>query len=290
MQKVDATVRLRLVDKHINLDAKILDLLLDTVRKSIALSGQRAALKKRSLLYIRYRGSAFPLRLRNGRRLPPWRSLSPWMKTQVAGLCLAQGPFLQIRMNLHDALLARLISTGIDPKEYLRDRLMRALRARLEDIPWFYIVIEDRSKDGITEVRPHVHGAIQILPVELPLTRTGAVRARYRRKLVTMAQSEAEFDRGKEIIGEALKAASGNDGKRSNVVGGKLQDANIWTKKPYRALFNDAWVSYAFKNTKLTSQQLPDNRLSISRGLNQEAQRLWNLIRDGEDQLVQWEV
>jgi hypothetical protein len=53
-------------------------------------------------------------------------------------------------------------------------------------------------------------------------------------------------------------------------------------------LFNEEWVSYALKNMNEVSATLPENRLSMSRGLNQEAQRLWTLIREGESAIEQW--
>lgn len=195
---------------------------------------------------------------------------------------------MQIRLHLHDEVRLDLDHRGIDLKEYIRDRLMRSLRSRFDAIPWFFFVIEDLTKTGLTRVRPHIHGSIQIPRVPLPLTANGVVKIRYRRVMARSNQIDAEYALGEDLLNDALRAATGNDGSRSAVVNGIRQGSNMWTRTPYRALFNDEWVSYAFKNMAKFSRRLPENRLSMCRALNQEAQRLWNLIREGEPALDQW--
>lgn len=209
------------------------------------------------------------------------------MRVQLAGLCLAESKFVQIRLHLGDDLQASVARRGVDLKVDMRDRLTRQLRP-LPGTSWFYIVIEDRAKDGSTIVRPHVHGAVRIPDIELPTTAAGVVKARFKRRVVTHGMADAKFLWGRMQIRRALRAASGNKFAQIPTSGSSNVAANVWTQRPYQALFNEQWVSYAFKNKDAVSLDLPENRLSMSRSLNQEAQKLWNLIRDGEAVISQW--
>ena len=42
------------------------------------------------------------------------------------------------------------------------------------------------------------------------------------------------------------------------------------------------------KDATYDSNAQPDNRVAMSRGLNQEAQRLWRLVSEGEAAMSQW--
>ena len=208
------------------------------------------------------------------------------MKTQLAGLCLGERRFLQIRLHAHDDVRDRVGDYAL--KVYLRDRLVRCLRESFTTIPWFYIVIEDRDTFDTSDVRPHVHGSIEIPRAPLPKLVDGRVRAKYRRMAEREGIEEAEYVAGRQKIISALKKATGNHGGKNPVVNGRSQSNNVWKRKPYHPLFNLEWVSYALKNMNTISPKLPENRLSTSRGLTQEAQRLWALIREGETALRMW--
>ena len=208
------------------------------------------------------------------------------MKTQLAGLCLGERRFLQIRLHAHEEVSDRVGDYAL--KVYLRDRLVRCLRDSFDTIPWFYIVIEDRDTFNTGDVRPHVHGSIEIPRVPLPKLASGRVRAKYRRLVERKGIEEAEYLAGRQKVISALRQATGNHGGRNGVVNGLSQSNNVWKRKPYHPLFNYEWVSYALKNMNAVSPNLPANRLSTSRGLTQEAQRLWALIRDGETALSKW--
>jgi hypothetical protein len=174
-------------------------------------------------------------------------------------------------------------------KVYLRDRLVRCLRHEFNnEVPWFYIVIEDRDSDGLTQVRSHLHGAIQIPRAPVPTTKDGKPKARYRRIIATHGLEEAEYLVGRSRIDRALRRASGNNGRRPDQVQGRSQLNNVWKRKPYRLMRNNEWVSYALKNMNVVSPSLPENRLSMCQPLKQEAQRLWALLREGESALAKW--
>jgi hypothetical protein len=288
MQKVDALIDLILDDPVIRRDARILDDLRNSARRMIAhrLAGHR--LEILPTLYRRYRGPSFPMKNREGMRLPPWRSLSPWMKVQMATLCLGERGYMQFTVHPHDGLVSELLSNGQDLKVYLRDRLKRCLRERFGEDPWFFFVVEDRSKTGREETRPHIHGSIEIRPVSLSRLKNGEYPVRFRKVIEENGVAGAERIYGRELAREALAAATGNSGTREPVVNGVHQARNVWCKKPYHRLFNSPWVDYSFKNVRRFSRNLGENRVAFSRPLNQEAQRLWTLVREGESAIDQW--
>lgn len=285
-QKVDATVRLILEHPELRREVLTLTKILNVAVRTLAKVGHKQSLKTRPALYKRYRGNAFPLRDYANHKLVRWRSLSPWLKTQMAALCLGETRFLQIRLHPHDELRADV--GDLMMKAHLRNRLARCLRAEFDEVPWFYVVIEDRDSDGDTVVRPHLHGAIQIPRSPVPMTRDGRPTAKYRRLIIESGIEEAEYLSGRLKIDRALRRATGNDGHRPEIVQGISQLHNVWKRRPYRLLRNQEWVSYAMKNMNVVSPSLPENRLSMSRGLNQEAQRLWELIRCGEHAISNW--
>lgn len=292
-QKVHATNQLALGDAAIAVDAKILQSVLDEARRTIKLASARRELKFHPTLYCKYRGIGFPLRTKRNRKLPQWRSLSPWMKTQLASLCLGEAPLLQIRLHIHDELRAKREAGGKDIRVYLRDRLTRTLNMNFDPAPWFFIAIEDRDVTGEIEVRPHVHGSIALPRLPVPTKIDGSPKARFRR-IIDAEPGEkglaaAEYLAGRIRLHRALKIATGNDGLRPAVVGTVNQSHNVWKREPYNPLFNDHWVSYTLKNQDAASLSLSDQRLSISQPLRREAQRLWELIRTGEAAIHHWD-
>jgi hypothetical protein len=287
-QKVDALIALRLADPAIDRDAKNLAILLNAARRTFVNRSKRHGSDFLPSLYKRYRGPSYPLEDRNGNPFPDWRYLSPWMKAQVATLCLHEQRFMQMQIHLHDDLRVELESGGVDLKEYLRDRLHRCLKDHLGMVPWFFFVIENRTASGLSLVRPHIHGSIQIPRVPLRLLKNGTPSVRYRVMSTRDGLGSAEFAYGREFVRDAIEAASGNAGDRLQVVNGVSQVRNVWCRKPYLPLFNTQWVDYSFKNTQRVSRSLTGNRMVMERGLNQEAQRLWRLIREGEDAMGQW--
>lgn len=191
-------------------------------------------------------------------------------------------------VRLHDDLLAELKAKGTDLKVYLRDRINRCLMDKLGEVPGYFFVIENRSKTGKTIIHPHIHGSIEIPRAPLPTTMAGEPRIRYRVMAKRDGIEHAELVRGEELVREALEQASGNDGSRPGIVNERSQHRNVWMDEPMFPIFNASWVDYSFKNTPYASRLLPQNRLVMSRSLNQEAQKLWRLIRQGEAAMDQW--
>ena len=151
--------------------------------------------------------------------------------------------------------------------------------------PRFFFVIEDLTTAG-EATRPHAHGCIELTRAPVPKAGKGSTKLARQAREGQLA--EAEHEAGKLLIRETLKAAAGGDGPRIADASGIDQSRNFWWRKPYGALFNTEWVDYAFRNEKKVSQKLGDGRLAMSRSLNQEAKRFWNLIREGEPAIDQW--
>ena len=276
-QKVDATVRLRLEDPLIHRDAYLLDKVRAAAAKAVTNRPLWNSLKSASPLYIRYRGDGFPLKTRERRIPPPWRSLSPWMRLQVAGLCLAEHTFQQFRITPAPALVTQLASSGKDLKAFLRDDLRRRMRRAFPQEPWFFFAIEDRSVDG-TPVAPHVHGSVRVQPLPLPRTQAGDLRVRWARMVEREGIGAAELEYGRHELKRVLRLSAGE----------ASPGHHSWSKEPIARRSNPDWISYALKNMAEPSSALPDRRLVISRTLTQEAHRLWELIRKGEEALAQW--
>jgi hypothetical protein len=279
-------LELRLGDPKIDRDAKILGILRHTARRYYSHPQLRPVLDNLPTLYSRYRGLGFPLRNPDNTKIPAWRDLTPWMKVQVGTLALAERGYMQFTVHLHDDLVAELETAGRDLKVYLRDAISRHLKHRFDDPPWFFFVMEDLGIDG-APTRPHAHGSIELRGAPLP---TSGPR---HRALARLAASEgeavAQLRAGRLKIHEALRAAA--QVQRSSVAAttGLSQVRNVWLrKKPYHPLFNADYVNYAFKNSRRFTNRLGDNRLALPYRLRQEAERLWQLIRDGEQAISQW--
>ncbi len=282
-QKVDATIDLAITDRAIERDWKTLSFVTTSVRKRL-LTGKRDSLAKASSsLYWKYRGEGFPLKHSDGSSLLAWRSLTKWMKAQVALMCLQEGACKAFTITIHEELADELRAKGTDPKVYLRDRLARCLRDEFGIVPWFLFVIEDRSKSGLSRTKVHAHGVIQIVPADPRRLRSGEFPLRTKVQIAREGLEAARLDAGADKIHQAMKVASGNvPGDRPAIHKGRDQKSNVWWRKMLFPFFNVEWISYVFKNTMSASGSLPENRLCMSRELNREAQRLWSLIRDGD--------
>jgi hypothetical protein len=209
------------------------------------------------------------------------------MKVQVGMLVLSERGYMQFQVHLHDELRVELEAKGVDQKNYLRDRIMRCLRAALGEGQSFFFVMEDLTADGEL-TRPHAHGSIEVPRVSVP-ERGEPGHLHFRRLAEREGLEEAEREYGQLLTKAALRAASGNvKGDRPRLVNGLDQFKNVWTRTPTRPFMNDQWVTYAFKNEKAFSSTLGDSRLAFSQSLRTEARRLWELIRHGEAAMAQW--
>jgi hypothetical protein len=282
-QKVDATIDLAINDRAIERDWKTLSFLTTSVRKRLLTGRRESRANGSSPLYWKYRGEGFPLKHSDGSSLLAWRSLTQWMKSQVALMCLQEGACKAFMIAIHEELADELRAKGTDPKVYLRDRLARCLRDEFGIVPWFLFVIEDRTKSGLSRTKVHVHGVIQIVPADPRRLRSGEFSLRTKVQIAREGLEAARLDAGADKIHHAMKVASGNaTGDRPAIYKGRKQERNVWWRKMLFPFFNVEWISYSFKNTMSASGGLPENRLCMSRELNREAQRLWALIRDGK--------
>ncbi|WP_130752740.1 hypothetical protein [Sphingobium xenophagum] len=199
------------------------------------------------------------------------------MKLQIAGLCLAEHSYLQFRITPTKALIQRLGSTeGL--KEHLRDRLRVRLRRAFGREPWFFFAIEDRSTEGEL-VAPHIHGSVRIVPMPLPKTKAGQVRARWAKAADRDGQAVTELAFGKLLLKLILRYSAGPERTAHH----------SWSQVPLMSRSNPEWISYALKNMYEPSADLPERRMVMSRPLGQEAKRLWELIRKGEPALCHWD-
>jgi hypothetical protein len=282
-QKVDATIDLAISDRAIERDWKTLVFVTTSVRKRLLARKRASLVAGAPTLYWKYRGEGFPLKHADGSSLLAWRSLSSWMKSQIASMCLHEGACKAFTITIHEELADELQANGTDLKVYLRDRLARCLRAEFGIVPWFLFVIEDRTKSGLVRTKVHAHGIIQIVPADPRKLRSGEFSLRTKVQIAQEGLVEARLSAGADKTYRAIKLASGNSaGDRPAIHKGRGQGRNVWWRKMLFPLFNIEWVSYSFKNAMSASGSLPDNRLCMSRELNREAQRLWALIRDGE--------
>lgn len=288
LQRVDRLADLRADDPVIHRDAYLFDRIKNAYRKNARPLAKRAQLKTRTSLYCRLRGNGFPLKQPNGKTAPIWRTLSPWMKVQMATLSLAEQGYMQFSVHLHDEIRMDLEGKGACLKDYLRDRLTRLSSEWFGESRHFFFVMEDMDPDG-EPVRPHAHGSIAVRPEALP--KKGEKRhLHYKRMAERHGQDHAERIYGLERTKEMLRAASGNvQNKCSKVIAGNDQSRNVWVKTPSRPFTNEGWVTYAFKNAQEFSTVLGDRRLALSQALRTEARKLWELVRLGEDAIRQWE-
>jgi hypothetical protein len=219
--------------------------------------------------------------------LPRWRDLSDWMKAQVSMFCLHERQVLHFTIRFHDELYAELVRHGCDLKEEMRNRISRFYKRKLGDDPWFMMVAEDRTKRG-NATFVHFHGSIALPSVPPAARRDGSLTTRASDQIARLGEKTAAYDRARKVVRGVLCAASGSSPPRPKVYGGRSQARNVWTHKPYGAFFSDYLVDYLFKAADTTSTELADRRLAMSRALNQETQRFWKLIREGESAIVQW--
>lgn len=287
-QQYHATLQLCLRNPVIEGEDKILLKLMDTVRNGIQHPSRRTPLNNQPALYRKYRTKGFPIKTSGNRKYPAWRSLSPWMKIQLASMCIAEHPHVQMRLRLHDQIREELERDCRDYRAYLGGRLTRILKDRFGDNLHYLFIVEDLERDCITPVRSHVHGMIMLPKVDLYASTDGRTIAANARLIQREGQKRAEFVRSRPILREALQAAIGNRGQRQLLYKGVDQTGNCWTKKSYNPLFNREAISYAFKNVDAAVSMLPDNRIARSKGLATEARRFWNLVRLGEQAVSAW--
>ena len=287
-QQFHATTELALRDPRISDEEKILRKLRETVNRSVKNPKLRIRHDVRPALYRKYRNLGFPIKTDGNRKYPAWRSLSPWMKLQLASLCIAEHRHVQVRLRLHDAIVEELERNQRDYRSYLRDRMTRILRERFGDRLLFLFVLEDLDRDRVTAVRTHAHGMVMLPPVNLDTPVDGRTAAARERRITRFGRTAVELAESRSLLKDALQAAVGNRGMHSRYYGGVDQASNVWTAFSYNPRFNFEAISYAFKNVDAAMSGLPANRIVRSKGLATEAHRFWDLVRLGEPAIVSW--
>lgn len=292
-KKVDALFELRFDDPKIDRDAKLFEILKDKVRHNLRKASRRGPLKIEPSLYKKYRGNGFPLHTRYMRKgiistnrklrvFPKWEYLSPWLKVQIALLVLGERGYVPFRVDLDPLALSYLALGAKDPKSHLRDKLGRQLAQRFGGyVPMFFFVLEDLDKDGVTQTKPHAHGAIEVPHTSLPQLKNGQTHVALRHIAATKGMDVAQSTWAKRLIRDALKAAGGGLGNKA-LHGQTPQLASVWMKDPFGPLFNTQYVDYVFKNASKLSSTIGDRRLAVRSELSREAKKLWRLITEGE--------
>lgn len=267
-------------DAMIRREAVILEKIKDLVRQTYSRHHMMPKPPKPYPLYYRYRMPVFPLMKIHGSKLPQWRNISPWLKVQMASLVLHEIGYYQFRIHIDDGLLGIWRSEGKDIKSEFRDRLAQHLKRKYDNItPMMFFVLEGHDIDG-HPTRLHVHGAVEMIRCPIPMKGYGSRRLS---KLAITHPNEAQILSGRMRLKEALLSASGANLKTAQTPMGARRSMH-WSKHPTQPLFNTEAVDYAFKNVKMFSTDLPDNRVVIlngqrGNGLRAQAKALWEIIR-----------
>ena len=184
--------------------------------------------------------SPFPMLMQdNGRPMPQWKELSPWMKVMIATMMGHQWELLTININLHPDLEAKLISLG-DVRGKMREAITRNIRRSLGSPREFFFVIEGQSKDTLAPTGLHLHGAICV-------------------------HERQEID----ALRSAVLLAAGQTAKR--------RVPRALHTKPFETI-RVAYVDYLFKFAKTFDARLEERRLAMSRPMTQAASTFWQDI------------
>jgi len=183
-------------------------------------------------------------------------------------------------LQIHDDLLAELTASKMSLRAYLRDRIRRTLKRQYGsgNVPLFFFVEEDRDAQGAS-VAHHVHGVIELRSLELARVGVPSDRRRFEKIAHRDSLQAAQDAAGLWGIKRALQRAAGLEGWGATSSTGVKQNRRIWLKKPYPPIFNDGWVTYAFKNSGGASLVLNTNRLMLPNELQRDAKHLWSIIR-----------
>ena len=174
-------------------------------------------------------------------RLPSWRSLSPWMKIQLAHLALCEFDARAFTVHLNPRLQQSLLSQ-IKKADYIRRRLTLELGKVTEGPANYFFVVELVSGTG-TPVSPHIHGAVELGDADEDTIRQALLRAC-----------------GHQIRGSATTL------KASHLV------------EPYAKA--EKWSKYSAKNLRRRGSPDWLKRHGISRGATEAARELWGHFDD----------
>lgn len=189
--------------------------------------------------------TAFPVTTQdNGHKMPGWDDLSAWLKCQVLVMALEQWHLQTFTVHLHKDLARHCADSRKDPREVIRDRMRKRLKAALGRSPEFFFVVEGWSKARKVQVKLHIHGAV----------------------FMDGPSEEAKvMDAIAKACGQGLRGVK----RERRSVHGKL----YWRDGP-------RYVDYLFKSVKRPDDRLSRRRSHMSREAVGAAREMWGLMTE----------
>jgi len=180
----------------------------------------------------------------DGKRMPPWRDLTPWMKVQLLTMLLndREEGFLTFTINVPDYYENKWIDKGQNPSAMMRDRISKELTKHVGKNLKFFFVMEGHNKTEKTRTFLHLQGGV-IIPKSSDLP----------------------------AIKQALRRAAGYDLRSP-----KAKERGAAFKTYYHQ--GIALTDYIFKMFDLIDDRLAGNKVVISNSGTQAARKLWNDI------------
>ncbi len=185
--------------------------------------------------------TAFPMTARpDGRPMPDWPDLTPWLQMQVTLMAMEQYGTLTVDIHIHQEIVDRCLATGLDMHVYIRDRVRKELQDHSdidEKLDYFFVIEGNRSKINrwtgtpqSVKTKPHIHGAVVLLDDTDPTAVT-------------------------EAVARACGQTIGNRGQTPRSVHSKLYEDR-----------GGAYVDYILKYRKSRDSRLPERRHTFSNG------------------------
>lgn len=181
----------------------------------------------------------------NGRPMPKWEDLTPWLKTQLLVMVSNEWLLQTFTVNIAQDLEAAWVSAGADPRKEMRERVRKHLGRVIADrASEHFFVMEGWSKMSKAPTRLHIHGA-------------------------AFVDSEEEGEAVIEAVGKAGgQGLHGRKPERRSV-----QGVMYWREGP-------RYVDYLFKSVKRPDQRLERRRLTMSREATGAAREFWGLLTE----------
>jgi hypothetical protein len=184
----------------------------------------------------------FPVRKQpNGRPMPGWNDLSPWLKMQLAVMLLDEWQFQTFNIDIHHDLEREWVKEGRDVRVAMRDRLRRELDKRVRPGLEHFFVIEGWSKRAKAQTKLHIHGAAAIYP-------------------------DDPADPRKIMIAAGRAAGHGLQGysRQRRAVHGRM-----FTRR------GPAYINYLFKSVRRKDDRLNHRRVTMSRSVVRATRDFW---------------